>query len=89
MTEQQPLVTWRRAPAEPGRLVADLTNECFASIERRHDGTYAALIGCDGQRPFVLTDLFADRDVAQAWVEDKAQLLVRGIDIAPSQRPSG
>jgi hypothetical protein len=85
MTEQQPLVRWRAAPAQSGRIVADLPNGCFASIERRHDGTYSALIGCHGQRSFVLTDLFADHDVVRAWVEDKARLLMRGIDIAPSQ----
>jgi hypothetical protein len=37
----------------------------------------------------VLTDRFDNRDVAQAWVEDKAQLLARGIDIALTQRSGG
>jgi hypothetical protein len=83
MTEQEPLVTWRAVPA--GRLLADLPNGCFASVEWRESGVYHALIGCDGDRPFVLSDIFDNRDVAQAWVEDKARLLDRGIDIAPHQ----
>ena len=84
MTEHRPLVTWRSAP--DGRLLADLPNGCFASIELQEVDIYFTLIGCDGQRPLVLTDRFDDRDVAQLWVEDKARLLARGIDIAPSQR---
>jgi hypothetical protein len=84
MTEHQPLVTWHAVPAGAGRLLADLPHGCFASIELQPAGVYRALLACDGgQRPFVLTDLFADREVAQAWVEDKAQLLALGIDIAP------
>jgi hypothetical protein len=87
MTEHQPLVTWRTAP--DGRLLADLSNGCFASIELQEADVFFTLIGCDGQRPLVLTDCFDDRDVAQAWVEDKARLLARGIDITMSQRSGG
>jgi hypothetical protein len=87
MTEHQQLVTWRAAPG--GRLLADLPNGCFASIEFRELDVYFTLIGCDGQQPFLLTDRFDNRDVAQAWVEDKARLLARGIDIALSQRSGG
>jgi hypothetical protein len=67
------------------RLVADLPSGCFASIELQGDGVYYALIGCDGERPFVLSDRFDDRAVAQAWVEDKTRLQMRGIDIARKQ----
>lgn len=87
MTEHQPLVTWRTAP--DGRLLADLPNGCTASIELRDAAVYYALVGCDDQRPLVLTDHFDDRHVAQAWVEDKARLLARGIDIARIQRSGG
>ncbi len=87
MTEHQQLVTWRTAP--DGRLLADLANGCFASIELQETDVYFALIGCDGQRPLVLTDRFDNCDVAQAWVEDKAHLLARGIDIALTQRSGG
>ena len=87
MTEHQPLVKWRTAP--DGRLLADLPNRCFASLELQEAAVYYALVGCDGQRPLVLTDHFNDRDVAQAWVADEARLLARGIDIAPSQRSGG
>ena len=85
MTEQQPLVTWRAVSVGGARLVADLPSGCYASIELQGDGIYYALIGCDSERPFVLTDRFDDRAVAQAWVEDKARLLMRGIDIARQQ----
>jgi hypothetical protein len=88
MTEHQSLVIWRTAP--DGRLLADLPHGCFASIEELQEGNvYFTLIGCDGQQPLVLTDRFDNRDVAQAWVEDKAHLLARGIDIALSQRSGG
>jgi hypothetical protein len=83
MTEREPLVTWREVPT--GRLLADLPDGCFASIEWRETGIFHALIGCDGDRLFVLTDSFDNRDVAQAWVEDKARLLDRGIEIVPPQ----
>ena len=82
MTEQQPLVTWRAASVGSTRLVAGLPNGCYASIELQGDGIYYALIGCDSERPFVLTDRFDDRAVAQAWVEDKVRLMMLGIDIA-------
>jgi hypothetical protein len=85
MTEQQPLVTWHAVPAGAGRLLADLPHGCFASIEPQAAGVYYVLLGCDGgPQPFVLRDIFADRAVAQAWVEDKARLLARGIDIEPN-----
>jgi hypothetical protein len=87
MTEHQPLVIWRTA--SDGRLLADLPNGCFASIELQQADVYFTLIGCDGQQPLVLTDRFDNRDVAQAWVEDKAHLLARGINIALSQRSGG
>jgi hypothetical protein len=80
MTEHQSVVIWRTAPN--GRLLADLPNGCFASIELREADVYFTLIGCNGQRPLMLIDRFDSRDVAQAWVEDKAHLLARGIDIA-------
>jgi hypothetical protein len=83
MTERERLVTWREVPT--GRLLADLPDGCFASIELRETGIYHALIGCDGDRMFVLADNFDTREVAQAWVEDKARLLDRGIDITPTQ----
>jgi hypothetical protein len=83
MTDRERLVTWREVPT--GRLLADLPDGCFASIEWRETGIYHALIGCDGDRMFVLTDSFDTRDVAQAWVEDKARLLDRGIDILATQ----
>jgi hypothetical protein len=48
MTEQ-PLVTWRRTPAPLTRIVADLPNQRFASIERqnnrRHLQAWAARLG--------------------------------------------
>ena len=82
MTEQQPLITWRAASVGGARLVADLANGCYASIELQSDGVYYALIGCDSERPFVISDRFDDRTVAQALVEDKVRLLMRRIDIA-------
>jgi hypothetical protein len=87
MTEHQAQVTWRIAA--DGRLLADLPHGCFASVELREGNGYIALIGCDGQRPLLLTDRFDNRDVARAWVEDKAHLLARGIDIALCQQSGG
>jgi hypothetical protein len=86
MTEKEPLVRWRSVGAGSGRMVADLPNDCYASIEFWSDGIYYVMIGCDGQHPILLVDQLAERAVAQAWVEDKAQLLTRGIDIARLQR---
>ena len=85
-TEQQRLVVWRQAPESAGRLVAYLPKDCFASIDLRDDGSHYVLIGCNAENPILISDIFDDRDVAQAWVEDKARLLVRGINIASHQR---
>ena len=89
MTEQQPLVTWRRVSTETGRVLGYLPKGCFASIERQEDSIYYALIGCDGQPPILLSDVFDQREVAEAWVEDKARLLARGINIAPRRWSAG
>jgi hypothetical protein len=85
MTEHEPLVRWRSAAVGVERLMADLPNGCFASLELWQDGLCYAMIGCDGQQPLLITDIFADRAVAQAWVEDKAQLLDSGRPIRPPQ----
>jgi hypothetical protein len=83
MTEHELLVRWRSAVVGGERLMADLPNGCFASLELREDGLCYAMIGCDGQQPILITDIFANRVVAQAWVEDKAQLLASGRPIRP------
>jgi hypothetical protein len=78
MTEHAPLMRWRSASVAGERLMADLPSGCFASLELWQDGLCYAMIGCNSQQPLVLTDSFADRVVAQAWVEDKPQLLASG-----------
>jgi hypothetical protein len=85
MTEHEPLVRWRSAAHGGERLMADLPKGCFASLELWQDGLCYAMIGCDGQQPILISDIFADRAVAQAWVEDKAQLLASGHAIRPSR----
>jgi hypothetical protein len=83
MTEYERLVRWRSAAVGGERLLADLPNGCFASLEFWQDGLCYAMIGCDGQQPVLITDIFANRAVAEAWVEDKAQLLASGHPIRP------
>jgi len=72
--------------SSPTKTVHEQEAEHGYSIDGRDDGSYYMLLGCNSESPTLLADVFDDRDVAQAWVEDKARLLVRGIKIASQQR---